>query len=161
ERDAFLKEFLMVDPRDNTVRNGPQTLSATDFYTRVERADLAARAEDRKRQRIWLMAGGGAVAIASTVAGILVMSSAQDSNVPACSTDVVTYNRCLDSSAHTTNIGVAILAAGLTVGASLVTWGAFIPEMVTAPGETVRLATDYNLGLARKHGAAGAQLQLV
>jgi hypothetical protein len=34
-------------------------------------------------------------------------------------------------------------------------------EMVTAPNETVRLAADYNLALARKHGATGARLQLI
>ena len=33
--------------------------------------------------------------------------------------------------------------------------------MVTTPTETVRLAADYNLALARKHGATGARLQLI
>ena len=161
EREAFMKEFLMVDPRDNTVRNGPQTLSAADFYTRVGRTDLAAQAEDHKRQRIWLMAGGGAVAIASTIAGVLVIGSAQNSNVPGCNTDVLTYNACIDSASHTTTTGALILAAGIALGTGLITWGAFIPEMVTTPTETVRLATDHNLALAHKHGATGARLQIL
>ncbi|HET9158282.1 MAG TPA: hypothetical protein VFN91_16525, partial [Myxococcaceae bacterium] len=161
ERDAFLKDFLRVDPRDNRVTDRSGTVSATDFYTRLQRADLVAQAEDRRRQRIWLMAGGGAVAIASTIVGLVVMSSAPNSNAPGCVTDVFTQNACLDASSKRTTSGVLILAAGLTLGAGLFTWGASVPEMVTTPDETVRLATDYNLGLARKHGAAGARLQLV
>jgi hypothetical protein len=33
--------------------------------------------------------------------------------------------------------------------------------VVTTPTETVRLAADYNLALARKHGATGARFQLI
>jgi hypothetical protein len=33
--------------------------------------------------------------------------------------------------------------------------------MVTTPKETVRLATEYNLALAQKHGATGSRLQIV
>ena len=161
ERDAFLREFLRVDPRENRVTDTSGTLSATDFYTRLQRADLVAQAEDRRRQRIWLMSGGGAVAIASTVAGLLVMSSAPNSNAPGCVTDVNTQNACLESASKRTTTGAVILAAGLTLGTALFSWGAFAPAMVTSPDETVRLATDYNLGLARKHGASGARLQLV
>lgn len=160
-RDAFMKEFLLVDLQNNSVREGSQPISATEFYTRVQRTDLAAEAEQRKRQRIWMMSGGGVVAAAGLVAGVAVMSSAQNSNSPACSTDVFTHNACIDSSTKTTTTGVLILAAGLTVGAGLFTWGALTPEMVTTPSETVRLAADYNLGLARKHGATGARLQIL
>ena len=160
-RDAFLKDFVVVDLQNNAVRVGSQTLSATEFYTRVERTDLVAQAEERKRQRMWLMGGGGAVAVASVVAGLVVMSTAQNSNTPACSTDVFTHNACIDSSTKTTTTGVLILAAGLTTGAGLFTWGVLTPEMVTTPNETVRLAADYNLALARKHGAAGARLQIL
>jgi len=159
-RDAFMKEFLLVDLQNNVVREGSRTISATEFYTRVQRADLAAEAEQRKRQRIWMMAGGGVVAVAGVVAGLAVMSTAQNSNTPGCSTDVFTHNACIDSSTTATTTGVLILAAGLTVGAGLFTWGVLTPEMVTTPNDTVRLATDYNLELARKHGAAGARLQI-
>jgi hypothetical protein len=44
ERDAFLKEFLRVDPRDNRVTDRSGTVSATDFYARLQRADLVAQA---------------------------------------------------------------------------------------------------------------------
>jgi hypothetical protein len=161
ERDAFLTEFLRVDPQENKVTDRSGTLSATDFYSRVQRADLVAQAEDRRRQRIWLMAGGGAVAIASTIAGLAVMSSTQNANAPACSTDVVTHNACLDSNSKKTTAGAVILAAGLTLGVGLFTLGTVVPEMVTSRDETVRLATEHNLGLARKHGAEGARLQLI
>ena len=47
------------------------------------------------------------------------------------------------------------------MGTGLFTWGAMTPEMVTTPRETLRLAADHNLGLARKHDARGARLQLI
>jgi hypothetical protein len=107
------------------------------------------------------MGGGGAVAVAGMVAGILVMSSAQNSNSPSCVVDVFTHNACLESSSRTSTAGALILTAGLAVGTGLFTWGALTPEMVTTPNETVRLATEYNLAVAQKHGATGARLQLV
>jgi hypothetical protein len=161
QRDAFMREFLVVDLQENSVRTGARTLSAREFYTRVERTDLAARAEDRTRQRIWLMGGGGAVAVASLVAGIAVMSSAKNINSPSCSTDVLAHNACVDSNKSTTTAGALILVTGVALGAGLFTWGALTPEMVTTPRETLRLVADHNLGLARKHGARGARLQLI
>jgi hypothetical protein len=116
-RDAFLREFVVVDVQSNSTRIGDRALSASEFYTRVERTDLAAQAEDQSRQRVWLMAGGGLVAAAGVAAGLVVMGNAKNTNDPS--------------------------------------------EMVTAPNETVRLAADYNLALARKHGATGARLQLI
>jgi hypothetical protein len=161
EREAFLKDFLVVDLNANAVRDGSGSISPTEFYTRLQRADLVSQAEERRRQRIWLMGGGGAVAVAGVVAGILVMSSAQNTNTPGCVADVYTHNACIESSSRTSTAGALILTAGLTVGAGLFTWGALIPEMVTSPNETVRLATGYNLALAEKHGATGARLQII
>jgi hypothetical protein len=161
EREAFMRELLFVDLHDNSVREGKRTLSASEFYTRVERTDLAAQAEDRTRQRIWLMGGGGAVAVASVLAGVAVMGSAKNVNSPSCSTDVFAHNACVDSHQSTTTAGALILVTGAAIGAGLFTWGAMIPEMVTSPRETLRLAADHNLELARKHGAKDAQLQLI
>jgi hypothetical protein len=161
EREAFMREFLVVDLHENSVREGKRTLSASEFYARVERTDLVAQAEDRTRQRIWLMGGGGALAVASVVAGVVVMSSAKNINSPSCSTDVFAHNACVDSHKSTTTAGALILVAGVALGTGLFTWGAMTPEMVTSPRETLRLAADHNLELARKHGAKGAQLQLI
>ena len=161
QREAFMREFMVVDLQDNAVRVGARTLPASEFYTRVERPDLAAQADDRTRQRVWLMAGGGLVATAGLVAGIAVMSTAQNTNDPSCQTDVFTHNACLDSSSKTTTTGALLIGAGLALGAGLITWGSLIPEMVTSPQETVRLAADHNLALARKHGATGVRLHLL
>lgn len=161
QRDAFMKDFLRVDLQTNAVRDASGSISPTEFYTRVQRTDLAARAEERRRQRIWLMGGGGAVAVAGVVAGILVMSTAQNTNTPGCNADVSTHNACLESSSKTSTAGALILTAGLAVGTGLFTWGVLTPEMVTTPNETVRLATEYNLALAQKHGATGARLQIL
>ncbi|HVP60853.1 MAG TPA: hypothetical protein VMT11_09860 [Myxococcaceae bacterium] len=160
-RDAFLRDFMVVNMVDNEVRLGSRILPASEFYTRIERTDLVAQAEDRTRQRVWLMAGGGVVAVASVVGGIVVMSTAQNTNDPGCSVSVPAHNACLDSANHATTAGTILLGAGLALGTGLITWGALIPEMVTSPQETLRLAADYNLALARKHGATGARLQLV
>lgn len=161
ERDAFMREFLVVDLQENSVRSGTRTLSAREFYDRVGRTDLAAQAEDRTRQRIWLMAGGGAIAAASVAAGIALMSTTKNLNSPSCAMNVTVYNACVDSNKNTTTAGVFILVAGLGLGTGLITWGAFTPEMVTTSGETLRLVADHNLALGRKHGAAGARLQLI
>ncbi|HUM11306.1 MAG TPA: hypothetical protein VLT82_10195 [Myxococcaceae bacterium] len=161
EREAFMRDFIVVSLVDNEVRIGARTLPAAEFYTRLDRPDLVARAEDRTRQRVWLMAGGGVVAVASVVAGSLVMASAQNTNDPRCAVSVATQNACLDSSTHAATAGTILLVAGLAIGTGLITWGASIPEMVTTPQETLRLAADYNLALARKHGATGARFQLL
>jgi len=161
EREAFLREFITVDPIQNEVRLAGKDLSAHDFYTRLDRPDLVARADERSRQKTWLLVGGGVVAVASVVAGILVINSAKDTNTPACSVDVFTKNACLDSNSKTTTAGAILLVAGIAVGTGLMTWGALIPTMVTPRQETLQLATEHNFALSRKHGGEGARLQIL
>jgi len=161
-RDAFLRDFIRVNPRDNEASVGGRTLSAFDFYNRVERPDLAARADERTRQRVWLISGSVLTLAAGTAAGAVVIGNAQNVNDPACFVNGnVSYNECVDRNTKTTLAGSLIIGAGVVVAASLLTWALLIPEMVTAPEETVRLATEYNRGLARKHGATGARLQFL
>jgi len=160
-RDAFMRDFVVVDVQSNSTRVGTRALSATEFYTRVDRPDLAAQAEDQTRKRVWLMAEGGLVAAAGVAAGLVVMGNAKNTNDPSCAHDIFTQNACVDSSTSATSAGALILGAGLVLGAGLFTWGVLTPDMVTTPTETVRLAADYNLALARKHGATGARLQLI
>ncbi len=161
-RTAFLREFLTVNVHDTQVTRGGRSVSAWSFYNEVGRTDLAARADERTRQRVWLMAGGGLVAVAGVVTGLVVMSNAQNTNDPSCWTGgVITNNACIDRNKATTSAGVLILVASIAVGTGLITWGALIPEMVTTPEETVRLATDRNLELSRKHGASGVRLRIL
>lgn len=160
-REAFMRDFVVIDVQSNAARVGTRTLSASEFYTRVDRPDLAAQAEEQTRKRLWLTVGGGVVAAAGVAAGLVVMGNAKNTNDPSCARDIFTQNACVDSSTSSTSAGALILGAGLVVGAGLVTWGLLTPDMVTTPTETVRLAADYNLALARKHGATGARLQLI
>jgi hypothetical protein len=163
ERDAFLQEFVWVDPRGNEAFIGSRSISARDFYTRVGRPDLVARADERTRQRIWMIAGSALTLAATATAGAIVISNAQSLNDPACFTGPTNqnYNECVERANRTTTIGVGIILAGVGVAASLLTTGLLIPEMVTPPDETVRLAVGYNRALARKHGAPGARLELI
>jgi hypothetical protein len=162
ERDAFLQQFIRVDPRANEAWGAERALSAHDFYTRVGRPDLVARADERTRQRVWLFAGAGLTAIAGVAGGAVVLSNVQDLNDPACFVAGNTsYNECVDRANKTTSIGTGLILLGIGVGVSLFTWACLIPEMVTTPEETVQLATGYNRELALKHGATGARLQIV
>ena len=162
EREAFLQEFVRVDPRANEAWVGDRTIGAKDFYTRVGRPDLVARSDERTRDRLWLFAGAGLTAIAGVASGVVVLGNAQSLNDPVCFVSGnASYNECVDRANKTTAIGSGLILAGVVVGVSLFTWACLIPEMVTSPEETVHLATEYNRELARKHGATGAKLQLV
>jgi hypothetical protein len=162
QRQAFLKEFIRVIPRDNEAHLGERTLSAFEFYNRVGRSDLAAQADDRTRQRVWLISGSLLVLAAGAAGGAVVLSNAQDVNDPVCFVHGnFSYNQCVDRHQQTLIIGTAIIAATVVVAGGLFTWGVLTQEMVTTPDETVRLAVGYNRSLAQKHGATGARLRLV
>ena len=153
-RDAFMAQFIRVVPNDNEATLGNHAISASEFYTRVNRPDLVARAEERTRQRIWLMAGSALVLAAGVTTGVVVAGNAQDVNDPSCFVNGNTsYNACVDRHQRTTNTGVVIIVSSFVVAAGLFTWGMFIPQMVTAPDETVRLAAEYNRALGQKYGA--------
>jgi hypothetical protein len=161
-REAFLADFVTVNPRDNEASSNGRSISAFDFYNRVGRPDLAARTDERTRQRIWLISGSVLTFAAGTVAGIVVNNNAQNLNDPACfANNNHSYNDCVERSKATTLHGSIIIGAGVVVAASLLTWAFLIPEMVTPPEETLHLATQYNRELARKYGATGARLQIV
>jgi hypothetical protein len=161
-RQAFLEEFIRINPRDNEATAGGRTLSAYDFYNRVGRSDLAVQADERTRQKIWLISGSVLSLAAGATIGAVVIGNAQNVNVPECvAGGAPTYNECVDRNTRTTLIGSVIIGAGVVVGASLLTWACLIPEMVTTPDETVRLATGFNRDLARKYGATGASFQIL
>lgn len=164
ERDAFLAGAIAVDVFRNEVSLGGKPLPARDFYRRLGRPDLAAWSEDRTRQRVWLMSGGGLVLVAGVVSGALVLASGPDTSSPACQTgDPKVYSDCA-SRAEKAQMGGALLAgAGLALGGALIVWGMNVPEMVTSVDETRRLATEYNETLSRKLGGsppAGLRWQL-
>jgi hypothetical protein len=161
-RQAFLAGFVRVSPRDNEASSGGRVLSAFDFYNRVGRPDLAARADERTRQRIWLISGSVLTLAAGTATGVFVVGNAQNVNDPACfARGNISYNDCVDRNKATTLYGSLIIVAGVVVAASLLTWAFLIPEMVTTPEETVHLATEHNRDLARNYGATGASLQIL
>lgn len=162
EREAFLKDFIRVNPRENEASVGGRPLSAFAFYNRIDRPDLAARADERTRQRVWLISGAAVTLAAGVAGGAVVLSNAQSLNDPRCFVNGnVSYNQCVTRSQNTTLIGTAIIGATVVLAGGLLTWGVLVPEMVTTPEETLRLATEHNRGLARKHGATGARLQLL
>jgi len=163
ERDAFMQEFIRVDARGNETFVGSRSLSAHEFYTRTGHPDLAARADERTRQRVWMIAGSAVTLAASVTAGVIVLSNAQSLSDPACFVGAtnVAYNDCVDRNNKTTTMGAGIILAGVVVSASLFTAALLIPEMVTTPEETVHLAVEHNRALARKHGAPQAQLELL
>ena len=161
-RQAFLADFVAVSPRQNEVSSNGRSLSAFDFYNRVGRPDLAERADERTRQRIWLISGSVLTLAAGTAAGIIVLNNGPNLNDPACfANNNHSYNECVDRSRAATIHGSLLIGAGVVVAASLLTWAFLIPEMVTTPEETLHLATQYNRELSKKYGATGASLQIV
>lgn len=161
-REAFLGAFIQVDSRENSVTLGGKPISAAEFYGRVDRPDLAARAEEHTRQRIWLMSGGGLTIVAGLVSGLLLMASGPDTSSPAClaqGPDV--YASCVDRSTKATMNGALLIGAGVALGGALIVWGIATPEMVTTRAETLQLATRYNRTLGQKNGATAARLELL
>ena len=159
ERDAFLDAFIRVDGRENRVTLRGKPISAFDFYSRIGRPDLAAAADQRTRQRIWLMSGGGLTIVAGLVSGLLVMASGPDTSSPDClarGPDV--YKSCVEQSNRATSAGALLIGAGVALGGAFIVWDVSTPEMVNPREETLQLATDYNRTLGRSHGATGARL---
>lgn len=160
-RKAFLAEFISIDLGGNEAKLGGQPLSPFEFYERVDRPDLAAWADERARQRIWLISGAVLALVAGVTAGAIEFATSPDVNDPSCVANVYLYNACVESHYQHQSIGSALIGASIVVAASLFTWAMLIPQMVTTPQETVALATDYNRALARKYGAPGTRLQLL
>jgi hypothetical protein len=162
ERELFLSRFLWVDPHGNEVSALDRRLAPREFYLRVGRPDLAAWSEDRTRQRIWLMASGGIALLAGVVSGAVVMAGAQDSSSPSCGPQYApAYADCVDRSQRATTTGAILIGAGVGLGGALLVLGVSTSEMVTTHEETVRLAADYNHGLAAGKQTEGAHFQLL
>lgn len=163
-REAFLKEFITVDPRANETTLGGKPLSPYDFYRLADRPDLAARADERTRQRVWLLSGSALILAAGITGGTIEFATAQNLNDPIChegSNAVLAYNACVDAHNQNKTIGMVLIITSVTLAAGLLTWALLIPEMVTTPEETVTLATSYNRGLSKKYGAPGATFHLL
>jgi hypothetical protein len=161
-REAFIRDFLRVDPKSNTPFVGHEVISASEFYGRIGRPDLVAASDGQTRKRIWLMALATAVTAGGVTAGVVVLGNAQSLNDPACFVSQTSYNNCVDRSKQTTLIGGLMIAGAVAVGGGILTWALTTSEMVTPPQETVRLATEYNRNLAIRHGApSGAKLELL
>jgi hypothetical protein len=162
EREVFLSRFLWVDPHANEVSALDRRLAPREFYLQVGRPDLAAWSEDRTRQRIWLMAGGSITLLAGVVSGAVIMAGAQDSSAPSCGPQYSpTYADCVDRSQRATTTGALLVGAGVGVGGALLALGISTSEMVTTHEETVRLAADYNHGLAAEKRAERPHFRLL
>ena len=160
-REAFLEAFMRVDPRENQVTVGGQPISASDFYRRVGRPDLAAAAEERTRQRLWLISGGGLTIVAGVVSGLLVMASGPDTSSPEClARGPDAYASCVERSTHATTAGALLIGAGVALGGALIVWGVATPEMVTTREETQHLVREHDRALGQRSGA-GASLELL
>jgi hypothetical protein len=150
-----------VDPQGNAASLGGHSISAYDFYKRVDRPDLAARADERTRQRIWLISGAALVLVGGVTGGTIAFATAQNPNDPSCAVNVSAYNACIDAHNRNRNIGILLIGTSVAASAGLFTWAMLIPEMVTTPQETVTLATGYNRALSKKYGAPGASFHLL
>ena len=159
-REAFLAEFITIDLAANEAKLAGQPLSPFEFYQRVNRPDLAARADERTRQRIWLISGAAVVLVAGVTAGAIEFATAPDVNEPSCVTNVYRYNACVSSHQQHQTLGMVLIGGSVAIAASLFTWGMLIPQMVTTPEETVALASAYNRALGKKFGAPGANFHL-
>jgi len=154
-RDAFDAQSIAVDPMQNTVSSGRKPLPARDFYQRVGRPDLVRWSEDRTRQRIWLISGGGLILAAGVLSGAYVMGTGPNTSSPECQNgDFNTYSGCISQAEKAQMTGAVLIGAGLALGGVLIIWGMSTPEMVTSPEETQKMATEYNRGLAEKNGAS-------
>jgi hypothetical protein len=162
-RQAFLKDYIRVDPRANAPFVGTDFLSAKEFYGRLGRTDLVAASDSQTAKRIWLMSAATLVTVAGVAGGVMILGNAQSLNDPRCfANGNVSYNDCVNRANETTLLGGLIIGLAVAVGGGILTWALLTPEMVTPPEETVRLATEYNRKLAVRHGAPeGAQLQFL
>ena len=163
-RQAFLKEYIRVDPRANAPFRGTDFLSAKEFYTQIDRPDLVAASDSQTAKRIWLMSAATLVTVGGIAGGVIVLGNAQNLNDPRCFANGNTsYNDCVNRANQTTLIGGLIIGLAVAVGGGILTWALLTPEMVTPPEETVRLATEYNRKLSVRHGAPpdAAQLQFL
>jgi len=162
-RQAFLKEYIRVDPRANAPFVGTDFLSAKEFYGKIGRPDLVVASDSQTAKRIWLMSAATLVTVAGVAGGVLILGNAQSLNDPRCfANGNVSYNDCVNRANETTLVGGLIIGLAVAVGGGILTWALLTPEMVTPPEETVRLATEYNRKLAVRHGAPeGAQLQFL
>ena len=139
-REAFIRDFIRVDPKANAPFVGTDFISAKEFYGKIGRPDLVAESDGRTRKRIWLMAAATAVAIGGVATGVVVLGAAEPQRPGLLANSTVSYNECVDRSQQTTLIGGLIIGTAIVV-AGHPHLGLVTPEMVTASEETVRLAT--------------------
>ena len=165
-REAFDTQAVSVDAILNEVKRNGKPYGASEFYRLMNRPDLAAWSEDRTRQRTWLITSGTIIAVAGVVTGIFVMGTGPDTSSPECQTrDYADYTSCYDRASKAQMTGAFILGAGLAAGGVLFVWGMNIPEMVTPPEQTLKMATEYNQSLSVKNGgsppSSGVKLRVI
>ena len=153
--------MVRFSPRTNEAFLGTRPLSPQEFYNTVGRADLAARSAERSRQRTWLIVGSVVTLAAGVASGLVVLGNAQSLGDGKCFATPQSYNECVDRNHQTTTIGTVLIASGVVLGGGLFTWAMTIPEMVTTPEESTRLALEHDRALAKKYGAPAARLDIL
>jgi hypothetical protein len=162
-RETFLQDMVRFSPRTNEAFIGTRPLGAQEFYNAVDRPDLAVRSAERTRQRTWLIVGSVVTLAAGVASGLVVLGNAQSLGDGKCfaAPQPQVYNDCVDRNHQTTTIGTALIASGVVLGGGLFTWAMTIPEMVTTPEESTKLALEHDRALAKKYGAPEARLDVL
>jgi len=162
-RETFLQDMVRFNPRTNEAFIGTRPLGAQEFYNAVGRPDLAVRSAERTRQRTWLIVSSVVTLAAGVVSGVIVLGNAQSLGDGKCfaAPQPQVYNECVDRNHQTTTIGTALIASGVVLGGGLFTWAMTIPEMVTTPEESAKLALEHDRALSKKYGAPEARLDVL
>jgi hypothetical protein len=162
-RETFLQDMVRFNPRTNEAFIGTRPLGAQEFYNTVGRPDLAVRSAERTRQRTWLIVGSVVTFAAGVASGVVVLGNAQSLGDGKCfaAPQPQVYNDCVDRNHQTTTIGTVLIASGVLIGGGLFTWAMTIPEMVTTPEESAKLALEHDRALAKKYGAPEARLDVL
>jgi hypothetical protein len=162
-RETFVQDMVRFNPRTNEAFQGTRPLGAQEFYNTVGRPDLAARSAERTRQRTWLIVGSVVTFAAGVASGVVVLGNAQSLGDGKCfaAPQPQVYNDCVDRNHQTTTIGTVLIASGVIIGGGLFTWAMTIPEMVTTPEESAKLALEHDRALAKKYGAPEARLDVL
>ncbi len=126
-------------------------LDFEDFYTRVERPDLASSYQTRKWVRIGLWGGSIAVTTATLIA---VLASVDNERCNALSAD---FSACMDRQSKGTSSSASIGLVGLGIGTVLAVVPLFINPQPIEAADARRLADEHNQKLKSKLGIAQAE----
>jgi hypothetical protein len=138
-----------------------QPLVGADFYRKVGRNDLAARYDDHMALKTGLIAGGVIVAIATSIVGIVLLSSGHEDCRTATQpspTANANFAACVDRNIHSGPDGGALALAigGPLLGAVLAVAGSTIDPDPVDLVERRRLAAAHNRALRERENSGSS-----